>query len=66
MKGWILEAILQDVELCCNIMSVSLYFMLQNVDIKNGVKYSTSAVDVCCCFSQVNMQNNFSSEKSLF
>ncbi|XP_052791167.1 BAI1-associated protein 3-like isoform X2 [Mya arenaria] len=25
----------------------------KTVDIKSGVKYSTSAVDVCCCFSQM-------------
>ncbi|XP_045213590.2 BAI1-associated protein 3-like isoform X3 [Mercenaria mercenaria] len=25
----------------------------KTVDVKSGVKYSTSAVDVCCCFSQM-------------
>ncbi|KAL4240528.1 regulation of dense core granule exocytosis [Mactra antiquata] len=25
----------------------------KTVDLKGGVKYSTSAVDVCCCFSQI-------------
>ena len=26
----------------------------KDVDITQGIKYSTSAVDVCCCFQQVS------------